>query len=54
VPHCTLATRVAKPLLRQLQAEIQAHYQPIHGSVDALATILVGGRGDVGHVLLNA
>jgi 2'-5' RNA ligase len=54
VPHCTLATRVAKPLLRQLQAQIQARYQPIHGSVDALATILVGGLGDVGHVPLGA
>lgn len=52
VPHCTLATRVAKPLLRELQAEINARYEPIDGSVDALATILVGGRGDVGHVPL--
>jgi 2'-5' RNA ligase len=54
VPHCTLATRVAKPFLRQLQTQIQAQYQPIHGSVDALATILVGGHGDVGHVSLGA
>jgi 2'-5' RNA ligase len=53
VPHCTLATRVAKPLLRELQAEIKSRYQPIHGSVDALATILVGGRGDVCHVPLG-
>jgi 2'-5' RNA ligase len=54
IAHCTLATRVPKPFLRRLQAQIQAQYQPIHGSVDALATILVGGRGDVGHVALGA
>lgn len=53
VPHCTLATRVAKPLLREVQARVAVEYEPIHGSVDALATILVGGRGDVGHVSLS-
>jgi 2'-5' RNA ligase len=52
VPHCTLATRVAKPLLRELQAQVQARYQPIQGTIEALATILVGGRGDVGVVPL--
>jgi 2'-5' RNA ligase len=48
VPHCTLATRVAKPLLREAQTALAASYEPIRATVDALATILVGGRGDVG------
>lgn len=54
VPHCTLATRVAKPLLRDLQAHVAADYQPIRGVIDALAVILVGGRGDVAHLPLGA
>ena len=53
VAHCTLATRVPKPQLRALQAELEAGYEPIRGRVDALAIILVGGRGDVGHVALS-
>jgi 2'-5' RNA ligase len=53
VPHCTLATRVPKPRLREVQAEVRRRYQPIDGMVDALATILVGGRGDVGLVPLG-
>jgi 2'-5' RNA ligase len=48
-PHCTLATRVPKPQLRDVQAAIIDGYQPIRGTVDALATILVGGRGDLSH-----
>jgi 2'-5' RNA ligase len=52
VPHCTLATRVPKPQLRSLQELIAEGYAPIRGRVDALATILVGGRGDVDHVPL--
>jgi 2'-5' RNA ligase len=52
VPHCTLATRVAKPVLREVQAALSAQYRPIRGTVDALATILVGGRGDVGRARL--
>jgi 2'-5' RNA ligase len=47
VPHCTLATRVAKPLLRELQQAISSDYRPIRGYVSGLATILVGGRGDI-------
>jgi 2'-5' RNA ligase len=47
VPHCTLATRVAKPELRAVQAILREQYRPIDGSVAALAVILVGGRGDV-------
>jgi 2'-5' RNA ligase len=53
VPYCTLATRVPKPRLREVQAAIADSYRPIRGTVDALATILVGGRGDVGHHLLE-
>ena len=52
VAHCTLATRVPTPLLRALQAELDTGYEPIRGTLDALAVILVGGRGDVGHVRL--
>ena len=54
VPHCTLATRVAKPLLRDLQAAVSDGYEPIRGTVDALAVILVGGRGDIAHLPLAA
>jgi 2'-5' RNA ligase len=53
VPHCTLATRVPKPLLREVQAAVRRDFRPICGRVDALATILVGGRGDVGLVPLG-
>jgi 2'-5' RNA ligase len=53
VAHCTLATRLAKPLLREIQERIAADYVPIRGSVAGLATILVGGRGDVDHVPLG-
>jgi 2'-5' RNA ligase len=53
VAHCTLATRIPKPQLRGLQAELAAAYAPIDARVDALATILVGGRGDVAHALLG-
>jgi 2'-5' RNA ligase len=54
VPHCTLATRVPKPQLREVQAAIDEGYRPIRATVDALATILVGGRGDVGYAPLGA
>jgi 2'-5' RNA ligase len=49
VPHCTLATRVPKPTLREVQAALQAGYEPIEARVDAVAVILVGGRGDTSH-----
>lgn len=52
VPHCTLATRVPKPQLRTVQAALATGYEPIRGRVDALAVILVGGRGDVAHAPL--
>jgi hypothetical protein len=54
VPHCTLATRVAKPLLRQVQQTVRSAYEPIDALIDALAVILVGGRGDIAHVPLAA
>ena len=53
IAHCTLATRVPKPLLRNVQAEVQRSYRPIAATVDALATILVGGSGDVAHAPLG-
>lgn len=52
VPHLTLATRVAKPLLRDVQQTLEQDYRPIRGTIDALAVILVGGRGDVAHLPL--
>jgi 2'-5' RNA ligase len=53
VAHCTLATRVPKPQLRDVQAAVLDGYRPIRGTVDALAVILVGGRGDVGYAPLG-
>ena len=53
VAHCTLATRVPKPLLRHVQSEIERSYRTITATVDALATILVGGSGDVARVPLR-
>lgn len=53
VPHCTLATRVPKPALRDVQVRITDGYEPIRGRVDALAVILVGGRGDLAHAPLT-
>jgi hypothetical protein len=52
-PHCTLATRVPKPLLREVQAVIADGYKPIRGTVAGLATILVGGRGDIAYTDLG-
>lgn len=53
VPHLTLATRVATPLLRDVQRRLEQDYEPIRGTVDALAVILVGGRGDVAYLPLT-
>ena len=53
VPHCTLATRVATPRLRELHAALASEYQPVRGIVDALAVILVGGQGDLAHLPLG-
>ena len=53
VAHCTVAVRVAEPRLREVQAAVRADYRPTHAWVDALAVILVGGRGDVAHLPLR-
>lgn len=53
VAHCTLATRVAKPKLREVQHAVRAGYEPISARIDALAVILVGGRGDTAHLPLR-
>jgi 2'-5' RNA ligase len=54
VGHCSLAVRVEKPLLRSVQSELAAAYEPIHATIDSLVTILVGGRGDVARAPLAA
>lgn len=53
IPHCTLTTRVPKPQLRAVQRTVADQYAPITARIDAIATILVGGRGDVGHAALG-
>lgn len=53
VAHCTLATRIAEPRLREIQAAVRADYRPIRARIDAVAVILVGGRGDVAHLPLQ-
>ncbi|MDT4892978.1 MAG: hypothetical protein QOE97_2013 [Pseudonocardiales bacterium] len=53
VGHCSLAVRLEKPVLRDVQSALRAEYTPIAGTIDALATILVGGRGDVAHLPLG-
>ncbi|HEY3717030.1 MAG TPA: 2'-5' RNA ligase family protein [Jatrophihabitantaceae bacterium] len=53
VAHCTLATRIPEPRLRTVQAAVRAHHHPVRGRIDALATIVVGGRGDVGYASLG-
>ena len=53
VAHCTLATRISKPRLCAVQAAVRAHHHPVRGRIDALATILVGGSGDVGYAPLG-
>lgn len=53
VAHCTLATRIDKPLLRRVQAQVAAAHRPMTARVEALAVILVGGSGDLLHVPLR-
>jgi 2'-5' RNA ligase len=53
VPHCTLATRLPKPRLRAVRDTVRAQLQPIAARIDTLATILVGGRGDVSRAALS-
>ena len=54
VPHCTLATRVPRPLLRSAREQLIDQVPPFDATVTALATIVVGGRGDVGYAPLRA
>jgi 2'-5' RNA ligase len=54
VAHCTLATRIPKPQLREVQAAVRERCAPILARVDAVATILVGGSGDVDYAPLLA
>jgi 2'-5' RNA ligase len=49
VPHCTLATRLPRPALRDLRRE---PVPPFAATVDALVVIVVGGRGDVARLPL--
>jgi hypothetical protein len=53
VAHCTLATRVPKPFLRRAKAAVRERFAPVEARIDALATILVGGHGDVGYTPLG-
>jgi 2'-5' RNA ligase len=48
VAHCTLSSRVD----RSVVIALRRLYQPIDVTVDALATLVVGGRGDVGYTRL--
>jgi 2'-5' RNA ligase len=52
VAHCTLATRLAPPALGTAVTAVTSGFRPVATSVAALATILVGGRGDVAHAPL--
>jgi hypothetical protein len=36
-----------------VQSVVEAQFEPIRGTVDALAVILVGGRGDIAHLPLT-
>ena len=53
VAHCTLATGIPGHRLRAVQAAVRAQHHPVRGRIDALATILVGGRGDEGYAPLG-
>lgn len=49
--HCTLATRVPRAALARL---LHGPFPPFPATLDALAVILVGGRGDGAHLPLRA
>jgi 2'-5' RNA ligase len=51
VAHCTLASRLPHPATRRL---LRAPFTPFPATVDALAVIVVGGRGDVAHLPLTS
>jgi 2'-5' RNA ligase len=46
--HCTIARRLTPPVL----TELTERFEPINLSVIGVATIVVGGHGDVGYVEL--
>lgn len=54
VPHCTLATRVPRPLLRSVRESLIDEVPPFDGEITGFATIVVGGRGDVGYAPLTS
>jgi 2'-5' RNA ligase len=47
-PHCTIARRLKPDVFR----EFESSYEPITVTVDAIATVLVGGTGDVGYTAM--
>ena len=47
VAHCTLATRLDPPALGRAVTALTSGFHPVRTRVAALATLLVGGRGDV-------
>jgi len=54
VAHCTLATRLDPAALGRAVTALTSGFRPVRTSVTALATLLVGGRGDVGYAALSA
>src|SRR5579875_1917552 len=44
-PHCTIARRMTPDLL----AEVQAQFRPFNFTIEGIATIRVGGHGDLGY-----
>lgn len=53
VAHCTLATRLDPEALGRAVTALTTGFRPVRTAVTALATILVGGRGDVGYAPLT-
>jgi 2'-5' RNA ligase len=47
VAHCTLATRLRPDPLGRAVTALTRGFRPIEAEIAALATLLVGGRGDV-------
>jgi 2'-5' RNA ligase len=54
VAHCTLATRLDPEALGRAVTALTSGFRPVRTAVTALATILVGGRGDAGYAPLSA
>jgi 2'-5' RNA ligase len=53
VAHLTLATGLEPAALGRAVTAVTGGFRPVRTSVTALATILVGGRGDVGYAPLT-